>query len=367
MTPEQFLNQIRRQEPAPAYLFDGPEPYRRSVCRRALCDAVLGAEGFEQGYVAHDLGEAPLSEVLDDAASLSLFAPRRVLWIAAAEAALPRARAADRSADEPSSNGPQALLAGYLKRPSPGVVAVFDVSRYELEGEDKAKLERVREFYGGIPNVVEFPRFSVGEARKLAGELASERRLHLDREAVETLVDALGADAMRIAAEIEKLSLYAAGGRSVRAEDLAALVPDSSVANIFALVDGWAAATGCRRLKLVRPAGAARRVSAAGAELSGIARPAGSLRAGEGASQSATDPAGAFPAGPARLAVQSRTDSPDGESVLEKTVGGGHRPDLPSRLGAARRAAERPHRYGEVILELAARRWQRPEPSASFD
>ncbi len=251
MTPEQFLSQIRRQEPAPAYLFVGPEPYRRNLCRRALCDAVLGAEDLEQGYVPHDLGEAPLSEVLDDAASLSLFAPKRVLWIAAAEAALPRARAADRSSDEPSSHGPQALLAGYLKRPSPGVVAVFDVSRYELEGEDKAKLERVREFYGGIPNVVEFPRFSVGEARKLAVELAAERRLQLDREAVETLVDALGADAMRIASEIEKLSLYAAGGRSIRAEDLTALVPDSSVSSIFALVDALGRRDRMQALELV--------------------------------------------------------------------------------------------------------------------
>lgn len=236
MTPEQFLNQIRRQEPAPAYLFAGPEPYRRNLCRRALCDAVLGPEGFEQGYVAHDLAEAPLSDVLDDAASLSLFAPKRVLWIAAAEAALPRTRAAG-SGEEPRASGPRAMLAAYLRRPSPGVVAVFDVSRYELEGEDKAKLDRVREFYAAIPNVVEFPRFSVGEARKLAGELAAERRLNLNREAVETLVDALGADAMRIASEIEKLSLYAGDGRTIGAEDLPALVPDSSVANIFALVD----------------------------------------------------------------------------------------------------------------------------------
>ena len=31
------------------------------------------------------------------------------------------------------------------------MVVVLDVSRYDLEGEDKAKLDRVRKFYAAIP------------------------------------------------------------------------------------------------------------------------------------------------------------------------------------------------------------------------
>ena len=37
-----------------------------------------------------------------------------------------------------------AVLVEYLKDPTPGVVLVFDCWRYEFDGDDKAKLDRVR-------------------------------------------------------------------------------------------------------------------------------------------------------------------------------------------------------------------------------
>jgi DNA polymerase III subunit delta len=49
-------------------------------------------------------------------------------------------------------------------------------------------------------------------------------------------VEALGADIARIAVEIDKLSLFA-GGRTVGAEEIAALVPDARASTIFALVN----------------------------------------------------------------------------------------------------------------------------------
>ncbi len=42
MTPEQFLDQLQKKGPQPAYLFLGPESYNRDRCRRALIDKVLG-------------------------------------------------------------------------------------------------------------------------------------------------------------------------------------------------------------------------------------------------------------------------------------------------------------------------------------
>ncbi|MFB3778258.1 MAG: DNA polymerase III subunit delta [Bryobacteraceae bacterium] len=238
MTPEQFLSQIRRQEPAPVYLFLGPEPYRRRACRAALIERVIGGDDREQALTVCDLQDWSLSEVVDDARSLSLFAPRRVIWVSGAEAALPRGRsAAAAGEEETSAGGPLALLAGYVQRPSPGVVVVLDVSRYDLEGEDKARLDRVRKFYGAIPSVVEFPRYTVNEARQLAQGLARSAGLDMDRDAIEDMVDALGADAMHIATEIEKLSVYAGSGGKIDGRELAALVPDSSVSTIFALVD----------------------------------------------------------------------------------------------------------------------------------
>ncbi len=238
MTPKQFLAQIKRQDPAPVCLFAGAEPYRRALCRRALADKVLGPEEREQGLTVHDLHGAPLAAVIDDACSLSLFAPRRLIWVSNAEAALPRGRAGAGAGEEkPAASGAQSLLARYVERPSPGVVMVLDASRYETEGEDKARLERVLKFYAGVPWVVEFPRYTAGEARELAAGLASAAGLAMDADAIEALVDTLGADAMRVSTEIEKLRLWAGSRARIGVEDLAALVPDSSVATLFELVD----------------------------------------------------------------------------------------------------------------------------------
>jgi DNA polymerase III subunit delta len=220
------------------------------MCRRALTGKMLSPEDREQGLTRHDLQTTPLAAVLDDARALSLFAPRRLIWASNAEAPLPRGRAGA-EAEEAETGGPLALLSGYLKSPSPGVVLVLDASRYELEGEDKTKLERVRKFYSAVTAQVEFPRYSTREARQLATELAQTNGLNLDPEGIELLVETLGADALRIAGEIEKLRLYAGSGNKIGARELAALVPDSSVSTIFVLVDALGRRDRMHALELV--------------------------------------------------------------------------------------------------------------------
>src|SRR5450755_3552045 len=100
MTPDQFLDRLRKTGPAPAYLFLGPESYQRERCRRALIEAVLPPEERAGGLTRHDLDQTTLASALDDARSLSLFATRRVIWLAGAEAALPRGRAAASDEDK---------------------------------------------------------------------------------------------------------------------------------------------------------------------------------------------------------------------------------------------------------------------------
>ena len=87
MSPDKFLARLAKNGPEPAYLFLGPEAFERTRCRRALLDAVLTPEERENGFTRHDLDRTPLAAALDDARALSLFASRRVIWLAAAEAA----------------------------------------------------------------------------------------------------------------------------------------------------------------------------------------------------------------------------------------------------------------------------------------
>lgn len=231
MSPEQFLQRIRKGPPAPVYLFLGPELYQLGLCRRALVDKILAPEDRENGLARHDLETSTLAEILDDARSLSLFAPQRVIWAAGAEAVLPRGRAS--TAED---NAGAAGLAEYVHDPTPGTVLVFVASRYDFDGEERAKVERVQKFFSTIPEVVEFRAYTVESARRLAQDLAKESGLQLGLSELGLLVDSLAADASRIVQEIEKLRLYVGPNRKVTPDDILRLVPNAQATTIFALV-----------------------------------------------------------------------------------------------------------------------------------
>jgi DNA polymerase-3 subunit delta len=229
MTPDEFLRSIEKREPQAAYLFLGPEPWTRDRCRKALIERMLPPEDREQGVTRHDLSDVELSAVIDDARSFSLFATRRVVWAGSAEAALPKRD----TGEDPGA----ASISAYLKDPPPGVVLVFDCSRWEFDGDDKAKLQRVEKFYSMVGSTVEFARFTSFAARKVAEDLARERGLKIGGVELDALVELLGADVARIASEIEKLSLYAGTERRIREEDIFSLAPSAKASTIFSLVN----------------------------------------------------------------------------------------------------------------------------------
>ncbi len=229
MSPEQFIERIRKASPAPVYLFVGPELYDLARCRRALIERALKPEDRENGLERHDLSETSLPAILDDARSLSLFATDRVIWVSSAEAALPRGRAA-------ADDSPAADLVGYIRSANPGTTLVFESNRFDFEGDDRAKIERVQKFYSAIPNMVEFRPYTIEAARALAQDLARESGIQIGLAEIGLLVDSLGADASRIATEIEKLRLYAGTERKITSDDIARLVPNAQASNIFALV-----------------------------------------------------------------------------------------------------------------------------------
>jgi DNA polymerase III subunit delta len=231
LSPDQFLDRIRKSPPAPAYLFLGPEIYQRGRCRKALIERVLPPEDRENGFTHLDLEHSSLPAVLDDARSLSLFAPNRLVWVSGAEGVLPRGRSTGQ--EENTGVGD---LAEYLRNPTPGTVLVFEASRYDFDGEDRAKLERVQKLYSPISDVVEFRPYTVESARRLAQELAKEVGLQIGLSEIGLLVESLAGDAGRIATEIEKLRLYSGGNRKITSDDILNLVPNAQASNIFALV-----------------------------------------------------------------------------------------------------------------------------------
>jgi DNA polymerase-3 subunit delta len=237
MTPDQFLAKIDKQPLAAAYLFLGPEGYGRRLCKEALIKRVLPGDARAEGFTQLDLQSTTLAQALDDARSLSLFASERILWIMGAELALPRRLTAGDDEEGSDGNTAESHLLAYLKAPTPGTVVVLECSRYDFNGDDRAKIERVQKFYSAVPVTVEFRQFSPESSRLLAQQLANEQKLKLTGRELALLLEAVAGDANRLAAEIEKLALFVGTERAVTAEDLQALVPNASQSTIFALVN----------------------------------------------------------------------------------------------------------------------------------
>jgi len=246
VTAAQLIARAKKGAPPPAVLLLGPEAYERRRIKEAL------TAGFAPDAIAqHDLAELTLAEALDDARSLSLFASERLIWVVNGEAALPRGKAAAADDDDGDGGaGDAGPLIEYMKNPTPGVMVVFEAIRFDFEGEEKRRQDRVRKFYAAVPDVVELRRFGAHEARQEAEKLVAAAGFRIDPAALDLLVEALGADIARISVEIEKLSLFASG-RAVNVDDITALVPDARASNIFALVNAMGRRDRARSLEIL--------------------------------------------------------------------------------------------------------------------
>jgi DNA polymerase-3 subunit delta len=239
MTPAQYIARLKRNEVPPVTLFLGQEAYERRRCRQALILATVGSD--QSAITQHDLSQISLTEVIDDARSMNLFVTRRLILATSAESALPRTgkgASDDDDDDGPSSSGGGFdSLATYIKNPSPDVTLVFEATRFDFEGDEKKKTERVRKFFGAIPEAVEFKRHTPDEARQEAQAMLRRAQVTVLPSALEMLIESLGADVSRLFTEIEKLSLYGQTGRPINEDDIASLIPDARETTIFALVN----------------------------------------------------------------------------------------------------------------------------------
>src|SRR5262245_35803764 len=134
MNPAQFHVRLKKGAPAVTLLL-GPEAYERRRIKEAMLQ-MMPPDAVAQ----HDLAEVSLAEVIDDARALSLFASERLIWVTNAELAMPRGKAAAAAEEDDdegggSSAGPAsaAVLAEYLRDPTPSVTMVFEAIRYDFE------------------------------------------------------------------------------------------------------------------------------------------------------------------------------------------------------------------------------------------
>src|SRR5579863_1823754 len=192
----------------PGYVLAGDETFLLDRCRAAVLKAFVPADLRDFCLSEIDLSDTSIFEALDRAQTPSLMAPFQVIFIRNVRQLYTRGAKKDEFAALDRyfrSPNPQALLvfvADFLRIPS-------DPRRMEMD--DRNRFERITETLGEHCGVIELARVSEEDAMRWAVATAQDAGTRLDPDAARELVDALGADMMMIASELEKLLLYTLG------------------------------------------------------------------------------------------------------------------------------------------------------------
>ena len=233
---DRFLREIQSDARRPGYVLLGNEAFLYERCRRGVLDALVPAEA--RGFGVHDLDLASTSlfDALNLARTPSLMASFQVLFVRNLKVLYGRGQKKEEFA----------ALDDYLRQPNPQALLLFVADHLSLpqdlrtmDMEDRERAERVRETLGDACGIVELQQVSAEDAAAWAMEEASQKGATLDAEAARELVDALSANMMSVASELEKLLLYAdaVGAATLTLEHVETMVTGAKQRSLYELTD----------------------------------------------------------------------------------------------------------------------------------
>lgn len=217
------LERLARGLAAPVYLLYGPETLLKERFLRDVLSRLLppGLEALNLEVLHGDATDA--DDVAARCRTLPVLAAYRLVLI--------------RGAERLASAAWSALAAAFASPPDTAcLLLLLATDRDRLEGPPKR-------FAEAVPGIVALPFAPLKEAQARAWSREEARRLgkHLTPEAADLLVGLLGPEAQRLAAEIEKLSLFVGAEERIEAGTVEALVGEERVRRIFELADAVAA------------------------------------------------------------------------------------------------------------------------------
>ena len=232
----------------PGYVLAGDELFLQERCRIAVLKAFVPTELRDFCLSDLDLSSTTIFDILDRAQTPSLMAPFQVIFVRGVRNLFTRGAKKDEFAALDRyfrSPNPQALLvfiADFLRIPS-------DARRMDMD--DKNRFERLSETLGEHCGMVELARVSEEDAMRWAVATAHEAGNRLEPDAARELVDALGADMMMIASEMEKLLLYTTGRGKITLGDVETMVLGAKQRSLYELTDAISARNPARALALL--------------------------------------------------------------------------------------------------------------------
>ena len=246
---DRFISEITGGKTVrPGYVLAGDEVFFYERCRRGILNAFVPRDMRDFCLSDLDLAESSIFEALDRAQTPSLMAPFQVLFVRNLKTLYTRGAKKDEFA----------AIDAYFRSPNPQALVVFvadhiripsDPRRMDLQ--DKDRYERIRETLGDWCGIVELARVDEADAMRWLLSESERRDVRLDPDAARELADALGADMMLIASELEKLVLYVGDKRHITLGDVETMVLAAKQRSLYELTDAISSKDRARALALL--------------------------------------------------------------------------------------------------------------------
>jgi len=248
---ERFLAEIAGDARKPGYVLLGDEAFLYAMCRRGVLQTLIPDDLKDFSLHELDLAETSIFEALDLAQTPSLMAPFQVLFVRNVKLLYGRGQKKDEFA----------AIDEYFRRPNPQALILFVADHIALpqdlrkmDMQDKERSERIRETLGDVCGVVELQRVSEDDAVQWVMREGAAKGVAFSEDAARELVDALGAEMMTIASELEKLVLYAGaiGAKQVDVNDVETMVSAAKQRSLYELTDAISLKDAPRALALLQ-------------------------------------------------------------------------------------------------------------------
>jgi DNA polymerase-3 subunit delta len=197
------------------------------MCRKKIAEAYVEPAMRDWGIRKFSADDDEISEILGQAQTMPMLAPRQVIFVSDTEA-LERLEETRRDAQVKQ-------IAEYLDNPAPFTVLVFEATALDQRMR-LAKMFAEKTMTVSVElsaDSDERATLAVPVAIDMARELGSE----LDRDAAEELCGILGGELSAIHTEIEKLSAYAGERKKITRADVDLLVISSQKYEVWDLAD----------------------------------------------------------------------------------------------------------------------------------
>ncbi|HEX4038795.1 MAG TPA: DNA polymerase III subunit delta [Acidobacteriaceae bacterium] len=245
---DRFVAEVKENRLRAGYVFVGDEVFLYERCRKAVLETLVPADLRDFCLSDLDLAEVTIFEALDRAQTPSLMAPFQVLFVRNLKTLYTRGAKKEEFA----------ALEAYFRSPNPQALVIFVADHIRIPSDprrmdmqDKDRYERIRETLGDWCGMVDLARVDEADALKWIAAEAKRREVAFDPDAARELADALGADMMLIAQELEKLVLYAGPKRHVTLGDVETMVLAAKQRSLYELTDAISARDRARALSLL--------------------------------------------------------------------------------------------------------------------